>query len=130
MEILRRTDSPHIVNSHGIQETPSSNMKILMEYMDLGTLESLLKTKGRDFFTEERLAGIGRQVLAGLNYLHSHKIIHRDINPESYTGALHGPFPVFATWVEAELVEFDVRDLFQGGAAVTRGGVGGVQGFY
>ncbi|CAN1845058.1 Mitogen-activated protein kinase kinase 9 [Linum perenne] len=99
MEILRRTDSPHIVNSHGIHETPSSNIKILMEYMDLGTLESLLKTKGRDFFMEERLAGIGRQVLVGLNYLHSHKIIHQDIKPESYTRALHGPFPIFATRV-------------------------------
>ncbi|CAN1259293.1 Mitogen-activated protein kinase kinase 9 [Linum perenne] len=76
MEILRRTDSPHVVKSHGIHETPSGDIKILMEYMDLGTLESLLKT-------EERLAGIGRQVLAGLNYLHSHKIIHRDIKPSN-----------------------------------------------
>ncbi|CAN0908319.1 Mitogen-activated protein kinase kinase 9 [Linum grandiflorum] len=82
-EILRRTDSPHIVKSHGVHETPAGDIKILMEYMDFGTLDSLLKTEGRDFFTEQRLAGIGRQVLAGLNYLHSHKIIHRDIKPSN-----------------------------------------------
>ena len=42
MEILCCTDSPHIVRCHGIFEKPSGDIAILMEYMNLGTLDSLL----------------------------------------------------------------------------------------
>jgi serine/threonine protein kinase len=81
MEILRRTDSPHVVRCHGIFEKPSGDIAILMEYMNLGTLESLLKTHGT--FSEPKLADVARQVLNGLNYLHGHKIIHRDLKPSN-----------------------------------------------
>lgn len=81
MEILRRTDSPFVVRCHGIFEKPSGDIAILMEYMDCGTLDSLLKTQGT--FSESKLAHVAFQVLNGLNYLHSHKIIHRDIKPSN-----------------------------------------------
>ncbi|XP_062118099.1 mitogen-activated protein kinase kinase 9-like [Humulus lupulus] len=79
MEILRRTDSPHVVRCHEIFEKPSGDFGILMEYMDSGTLESVAKSEGT--FSESKLADVARKVLDGLNYLHSHKIIHRDIKP-------------------------------------------------
>lgn len=79
MDILRRTDSPHVVRCHEIFEKPSGDFAILMEYMDSGTLETLLRSRGT--FSESKLADVARQVLNGLNYLHSHKIIHRDIKP-------------------------------------------------
>ncbi|KAL7192481.1 hypothetical protein ACSBR2_024337 [Camellia fascicularis] len=81
MEILRRADSPFVVQCHGIFEKPSGDIAFLMEYMDSGTLDTLLKTKGT--FSEPSLASIATQVLSGLNYLHSHKIIHRDIKPSN-----------------------------------------------
>ena len=81
MEILRRTDSPHVVRCHGIFEKPSGDIAILMEYMNLGTLDSLLRTHGT--FSEPKLADVARQVLNGLNYLHGHKIIHRDLKPSN-----------------------------------------------
>ncbi|ONI29300.1 hypothetical protein PRUPE_1G191900 [Prunus persica] len=79
MEILRRTNSPHVVRCHAIFEKPSGDIGILMEYMDSGTLETLLKAQGT--FSEPNLAHVARQVLNGLNYLHTNKIIHRDIKP-------------------------------------------------
>ncbi|BFG14537.1 mitogen-activated protein kinase kinase 9 [Prunus yedoensis var. nudiflora] len=79
MEILRRTDSPHVVRCHAIFEKPSGDIGILMEYMDSGNLETLLKAQGT--FSEPNLAHVARQVLNGLNYLHTNKIIHRDIKP-------------------------------------------------
>ncbi|XP_040999062.1 mitogen-activated protein kinase kinase 9-like [Juglans microcarpa x Juglans regia] len=82
MEILRRTvDSPHVVRCHSIFEKPCGDIAILMEYMNLGSLDSLLKTHGT--FSEPKLAGVARQVLDGLNYLHGHKIIHRDLKPSN-----------------------------------------------
>lgn len=81
MEILRRTDSPFVVRSHGMFEKPGGNIAILMEYMDGGSLESLVKSKGT--LSEGSLASIASQVLSGLSYLHSHKIIHRDIKPSN-----------------------------------------------
>ncbi|CAJ1936566.1 unnamed protein product [Sphenostylis stenocarpa] len=81
MDILRRTDSPHVVQYHGFYEKPSGDVAILMEYMELGTLETLLKSNGT--FSEAQLASVARQVLSGLTYLHAHKIIHRDIKPSN-----------------------------------------------
>ncbi|KAJ8771947.1 hypothetical protein K2173_027124 [Erythroxylum novogranatense] len=81
MEILRRTDSPYVVQCHGIYEKSFGDIAILMEYMDMGTLDSVLRQKGT--FSESKLAHVARQVLSGLNYLHAHKIIHRDIKPSN-----------------------------------------------
>ncbi|XP_065850378.1 mitogen-activated protein kinase kinase 9-like [Euphorbia lathyris] len=81
IKILRQADSPYIVHCHGIYEKPSGDIAILMEHMDLGTLDTLLKKHGT--FSESKLAIVAYQVLNGLNYLHSRKIIHRDIKPSN-----------------------------------------------
>ncbi|KAJ7970245.1 Mitogen-activated protein kinase kinase [Quillaja saponaria] len=81
MEILRRTDSPYIVQCHGCFEKPSGEIAIAMEYMDLGTLDTLLKSNGT--FSEAKLALVACQVLNGLSYLHAYNIIHRDIKPSN-----------------------------------------------
>ncbi|XP_010271229.1 PREDICTED: mitogen-activated protein kinase kinase 9-like [Nelumbo nucifera] len=81
MEILRRTDSPYVVRCHGVFEKPTGDIAFLMEYMDAGTLENVLKSRGT--FSESSLSSIARQVLNGLNYLHTQKIVHRDIKPSN-----------------------------------------------
>lgn len=81
IEILRRTDSPYIVQCHGSYEKPSGDIVIVMEYMELGTLDSILQKYGA--FDESKLSHVARQVLHGLSYLHGQKIIHRDIKPSN-----------------------------------------------
>ncbi|RXH78435.1 hypothetical protein DVH24_001953 [Malus domestica] len=51
------------------------DIKILMEFMDSGTLETLLIDNGA--FSEAKLAHVPRQVLSDRNYLHTHNITHR-----------------------------------------------------
>ncbi|KAJ6760140.1 SERINE/THREONINE-PROTEIN KINASE C01C4.3-RELATED [Salix purpurea] len=62
IEILRRTDSPYIVQCHGSYEKPSGDIVIVMEYMELGTLDSLLQKYGT--FDEPKLSHVARQVLS------------------------------------------------------------------
>ncbi|KAJ4850095.1 hypothetical protein Tsubulata_011594 [Turnera subulata] len=82
-DILRRTaDCPYIVKCYGIEEKPSGDIAMVMEYMDLGTLDSLCKDLGGTL-SEEKVAHVARQVLNGLSYLHANKIVHRDIKPSN-----------------------------------------------
>ncbi|XVF84640.1 hypothetical protein PTKIN_Ptkin17bG0053500 [Pterospermum kingtungense] len=62
-------------------EKPSGDVAILMEYMDAGTLDTLLRNHGT--FSEPELAHITRQIVKGLSYLHAHKIIRRDLKPSN-----------------------------------------------
>ena len=54
---------------------------IIMEYAELGDLYSLIKhyKKHSKYFDENDLWKISTEILSGLEYLHSQKIIHRDI---------------------------------------------------
>ncbi|XP_054785790.1 mitogen-activated protein kinase kinase 9-like [Prosopis cineraria] len=81
VDILQRTDSPNVVKFHGFFETPSGDVAILLEYMDLGALDTLLKNNGT--LSESQIAAVARQVLHGLSHLHANKIIHRDIKPSN-----------------------------------------------
>ncbi|XP_015067340.1 mitogen-activated protein kinase kinase 9 [Solanum pennellii] len=81
ISILRRTESPYVIKCHGVIDMPGGDIGILMEYMNAGTLENLLKSQLT--FSELCLARIAKQVLGGLDYLHSHKIIHRDLKPSN-----------------------------------------------
>ncbi|GER53784.1 mitogen-activated protein kinase kinase [Striga asiatica] len=82
VSILRRTDSPLVIRCHAVFDLPGGDIAICMEYMDAGTLDTLLK-QNDVVFTERLLAQICRQVLGGLEYLHAHKIIHRDLKPSN-----------------------------------------------
>ncbi|CAA0381525.1 unnamed protein product [Arabidopsis thaliana] len=65
IEILRMVNSPYVAKCHDIFQNPSGEVSILMDYMDLGSLESLRGV------TEKQLALMSRQVLEGINYLHA-----------------------------------------------------------
>ncbi|KAH7570386.1 hypothetical protein JRO89_XS05G0098400 [Xanthoceras sorbifolium] len=85
--ILGFVNSPFVIKCHGIFEPAplASNYyskAILMEYMDAGTLDAVLKTNGRPF-SESSLVHIAYQVLKGLQYLHACNIVHLDIKPSN-----------------------------------------------
>ena len=74
------------VSHHNIIKYYSSFLEkeilyIIMEYAELGDLYSLIKhyKKHSKYFDEIDLWKISYEILTGLEYLHSHKIIHRDI---------------------------------------------------
>lgn len=57
-------------------------MKIVLEFMDRGTLQDIIKKTGP--IPEVILGGMAHQVLKGLEYLHKvRRVFHRDIKPSN-----------------------------------------------
>jgi len=73
-------DCPYIVRLYEVFYVDHS-IKILLEYMDCGSMEDLYSKFGQ--FPEAVLSEISCQVLKGLMYLREKKIIHRDIKPSN-----------------------------------------------
>ena len=76
VEILSRLNHKNIVRYLGTKRDDQF-LLIFMEYVAGGTISSLLNKYGK--FNETLIRVYTQQILEGLEYLHYHKIIHRDI---------------------------------------------------
>jgi serine/threonine protein kinase len=74
--LLRALDHPHIVRYLGA-DVRGSTLYIMAEWMSCGSLRSLIEKFGP--LQESVIRRYTRQILEGLAYLHSKRIIHRDI---------------------------------------------------
>ncbi|KAJ6519735.1 MAP kinase [Mycena sanguinolenta] len=79
-ETLKVLDHPNIVQYLGFEETPS-NLSIFLEYVPGGSIGSCLLRHGR--FDEDVTKSFTSQILAGLEYLHSKGILHRDLKSDN-----------------------------------------------
>ncbi|KAL0917675.1 hypothetical protein M5K25_012754 [Dendrobium thyrsiflorum] len=78
IHILRKLDHPNIVKLEGIVTSRMScNLYLVFEYMD-HDLAGLASTPGIKF-TEPQIKCYMQQLFRGLEYCHSHGILHRDI---------------------------------------------------
>ena len=80
VSILKKVNHKNIIKYYS-SFLEKEILYIIMEYAELGDLYSLIKhyKKHSKFFSENDLWKISFEVLTGLDYLHSHNIIHRDI---------------------------------------------------
>ncbi|EKE41230.1 hypothetical protein ENUP19_0085G0135 [Entamoeba nuttalli] len=81
-EVLEQIHHQNIIKKY---ETIQSQrfMYIIMEYIEGLTLEQYLQLKQHHIFNENEIKIIIRQVFNAINYLHSNKIIHRDLKLEN-----------------------------------------------
>jgi len=75
IQILSQLDSLHVTKYHG-SYLKGSNLWIVMEYCSGGSCSDLMKP---GVFREEYIAIIVRELLRGLEYLHTEGKLHRDI---------------------------------------------------
>ena len=86
LKVLSSNKCKNIITFYGAFFT-EGNVKILLEYMNLGSLDKILKViKTKKIpppcIPESILSKITKQILLGLSYLHKEKHqIHRDIKP-------------------------------------------------
>ncbi|KAF9626360.1 hypothetical protein IFM89_032776 [Coptis chinensis] len=84
-EILKQVDSEFVVKCYRVfdsgRDSEKGDLCFLMEYMEGGSLNDLLRCHGR--LPENVLIGMAKRVLEGLKYLHGLHIVHRDIKPSN-----------------------------------------------
>lgn len=108
LNIISTTQHVNIVQCFGAYMSPSSSeVKIMMEFCDGGSLEAVgKKIKEIGAVVGEKIAGrLAEGVLQGLAYLHSKKTIHRDIKPSNILLSRDGIVKLADFGVSGELVE-------------------------
>ncbi|KAI0374036.1 Pkinase-domain-containing protein [Pilatotrama ljubarskyi] len=107
IRIMSSTSHVNIIHFYGAYISPSSSeVKVLMEYGEGGSLESVGKRMreigGR---VGEKVAGrLAEGILQGLAYLHSLKTIHRDIKPPNILLTREGVVKLCDFGVSGELI--------------------------
>lgn len=84
LEILSKTDCPNIIKVIEVFIT-TVNYDIVMEHCEGGSLLERINLylEKNKCFTTDQAAEILREIILGLSYAHSNKIVHRDIKLEN-----------------------------------------------
>lgn len=101
IQILSQLDSPHVTKYHG-SFLKGSRLWIVMEYCSGGSCSDLMKP---GVFREEYIAIILRELLRGLEYLHTEGKLHRDIKAANILLSASG---------EVKLADFGVSGQLSG----------------
>ncbi|KAL6996775.1 non-specific serine,threonine protein kinase [Sarracenia purpurea var. burkii] len=99
-QIMILVDHPNVLKSH-CSFVSDHNLWVVMPYMAGGSCLHILKAAYPDGFEEVVIATVLREVLKGLEYLHHHGHIHRDVKAgniliDSYGAIKLGDFGVSA----------------------------------
>lgn len=79
-QTLEKLDHPNIVQYLGFEKTKEF-FSVFLEYVPGGSVGSVLRRHGK--FEENIIRSFTGQIIEGLAYLHSNKIIHRDIKADN-----------------------------------------------
>lgn len=83
IEVLQKVNHPNIVQYYGFYVSSPTEVSLIMEYCEVGSVIDLITGCGKGVISETDIAAILFFVLQGLKYLHSQKIIHRDMKAEN-----------------------------------------------
>ncbi|KAA8491558.1 Myosin light chain kinase A [Porphyridium purpureum] len=74
--IMKTINSPHVIRTFDVFDSPRE-LYFVLEYMAAGTLHELYQ-KNKPF-SEQQVSSVMFDILSGIKYLHSKRIVHRDL---------------------------------------------------
>ncbi|KAF9218962.1 Pkinase-domain-containing protein [Gyrodon lividus] len=84
--VMRASRHPNIVN-YIDSFLHKNDLWVVMEYMEGGSLTDVVTA---NLMTEGQIAGVSRETAQGLEHLHRHGVIHRDIKSDNVLLSLNG----------------------------------------
>lgn len=110
IDILRTLEHPNIIRLYDVFET-DQDISVVTELVRGGELFDYIIEQGA--LSERDAAGIIRQVVSAVDYLHSQNVIHRDLKPENLLLTHRGPD------AQIKLIDFGSSVNLQGGATTS-----------
>ena len=86
INILKKCGHPHIIRLYEVIDTPS-DIFVVMEYVPNGELFDYIVSKGR--LAPDEARHFFHQIVAGVEYCHYHKIVHRDLKVSKIRPTFH-----------------------------------------
>jgi len=97
-EIVIRLSHPNIIQFHDFGELADGTLIIVMEYIEGGTLQALLKSAGP--LPMPRAEHLLEQIVGALEEAHRHGVVHRDLKPQNILITERGGDPDFVKVVD------------------------------
>ncbi|CAO3565136.1 unnamed protein product [Mortierella alpina] len=103
--ILKKLHHPNIVKLYEVLDVSSDDsMYMVFEMCEKGVLMPVsLTEKCENVFSDEECRDVFQQMVLGIEYLHEHDIIHRDIKPDNLLRSEDGT---------VKIVDFGVSEMF------------------
>ena len=94
-EIIVMKESRHenIVNFLDAYLVKSNELWVVMEYMEGGSLTDVVTA---NLMSEGQIAAVSRETAQGLEHLHRHGVIHRDIKSDNVLLSMNGDIKLSA----------------------------------
>ncbi|KAG9063501.1 hypothetical protein KI688_004385 [Linnemannia hyalina] len=103
--ILKKLHHPNIVKLYEVLDVSAEDsMYMVFEYCEKGVLMPVsLTEKFENVFSDAECRDVFQQMILGIEYLHEHDIIHRDIKPDNLLRSGDGT---------VKIVDFGVSEMF------------------